>query len=86
MNISRNFGLCAADVADKPITRSWNGQDEFRLVPLFPQRLAQRRNILSQIVLFNRDARPNLLHQFIFFDHSPAVFDQIQKGLERFWR
>ena len=60
--------------------------DVFLSVFAVAQGLPKREYVLRQIGLFDKAVRPELLHQYSFFDQMTAAFDEKEQRLKGLWR
>src|SRR5262249_44268761 len=51
-------------------------------VPIVPQSLAQDKNVLAEIALFDKALRPERRYQLSSLEDLPAVLNQERKGIE----
>ena len=50
------------------------------------KRLPKREDVLRQIGVFDKAVRPELLHQYFFFDQMTAAFEEKEQRLKGLWR
>ena len=57
-----------------------------RLVGTLAEGLSGGGDLLAEVVLLDRGVGPEHLHQLRLLDHPPALADERQQRIERFWR
>ena len=75
-----------SDVGDETIAALRHRLNVVFAFLTFSERLSQYRNVLREVVLFDKTVRPNLLHQLFLCQHVARVFEQHQQGIENFRR
>src|SRR5713226_9815645 len=79
-----SFGQC--EIACELVPLSANRNDQPAVFRAFTQRLAQVRNVLREIRLFNEGVPPDRLEQFVLCNQPVGVFGEEKQDVEGFRR
>ena len=82
----RRGRLRNGDLPDKPVTALRHGLDVMPPAIFVIQGAPDRGDVLRQVGLFDERLRPQALHQFVFGQQVPAVFDEQEESVKRFGR
>jgi hypothetical protein len=79
---SRLAPIDLTHLTDKTVASAWNRLDIFLPGGRFAEGLAQNRDVVGKVALFDNGVRPNAMDELIFVNEAAMRFNEYTESLE----